>query len=373
MNDFLSPSAIWGLLGLIIPIIIHLLSKKKKKEIFFGSIQFLEETPSNSARSIRLSDLPLLLIRCFLFALTCFLTAQYLLKDKDKSKYYWIQDQVLESEYYDNFLNVLNSEIAVVPFSLDSGRLQSIWTWIDKANTQEDSIEIICFNRASYFKGPSVNIQTHVKLNALPIRTAEEALQLINKENSSTEWQLNESSINRMSYANKVATNNGVSPPLRLYYSTRLASPLLKDLIEEIALFLPYPVTWTDDTSEADWVITNLTDQYVSTQQSIRWNPNEGQLELEPLIYDHYELSGLINRTNLLDSNLPASLSKLFNQSYLADYEYDNRSFNQQELAYASAAISADSTRHPIHQMWWLLIIPLLLIERYMSHKTIDS
>jgi len=64
----LNPSALWGLLGLSVPIAIHLLSRKEGKIIYVGSLRHFEDTPTQQFKSIRLNEIALLIIRMLLVA-----------------------------------------------------------------------------------------------------------------------------------------------------------------------------------------------------------------------------------------------------------------------------------------------------------------
>ncbi len=66
---FLNPLYLWGLLGLAVPLAIHLWSKKEGKTIKIGSIKFLTEANPKQASSIQLNELLLLFLRLLLLAL----------------------------------------------------------------------------------------------------------------------------------------------------------------------------------------------------------------------------------------------------------------------------------------------------------------
>ena len=57
---FLNPTYLWGLLGLAVPLAIHLWSKMEGKTIKIGSIQLLTEANPKQASSIHLNELFLL-------------------------------------------------------------------------------------------------------------------------------------------------------------------------------------------------------------------------------------------------------------------------------------------------------------------------
>lgn len=67
---------LWGLAGLIIPIGIHLLSRKQGKVIKFGSIRHLDETSTRQFKAIRLNEFVLLAFRCLFIILLVLMLAQ---------------------------------------------------------------------------------------------------------------------------------------------------------------------------------------------------------------------------------------------------------------------------------------------------------
>ena len=72
---FANPSYLWALLGLLVPLAIHLWSKKEAKTIKIGSIQLLDESNSRQSSSIQLNEWLLLLLRMLMVALIALLMA----------------------------------------------------------------------------------------------------------------------------------------------------------------------------------------------------------------------------------------------------------------------------------------------------------
>ncbi|WP_397569399.1 BatA domain-containing protein [Schlesneria sp. T3-172] len=68
LNFFLNPWMLVGLAGVLLPVIAHLLSRKKYDVVDWGAMQFLELDPS-AKRKIRLEELLLLMLRMGLIAL----------------------------------------------------------------------------------------------------------------------------------------------------------------------------------------------------------------------------------------------------------------------------------------------------------------
>src|SRR5258706_563824 len=61
---FANPIFLWSLLGLSIPITIHLLSRKEGKIIRIGSIRHIQETSTQQFKGVKLNEILLLILRC---------------------------------------------------------------------------------------------------------------------------------------------------------------------------------------------------------------------------------------------------------------------------------------------------------------------
>jgi hypothetical protein len=67
--QFANPIWLWALMGLSIPIGIHLLSRKEGKVIRVGSLRHLRETNTQQFKGIRLNEIVLLSLRCLMIIL----------------------------------------------------------------------------------------------------------------------------------------------------------------------------------------------------------------------------------------------------------------------------------------------------------------
>ncbi len=74
--SFLNPLYLWALLGLAIPIAIHLWSKKEGNTIKIGSIKLLNDEDSRQSSSISINELLLLLLRLSLITLLVLILAE---------------------------------------------------------------------------------------------------------------------------------------------------------------------------------------------------------------------------------------------------------------------------------------------------------
>lgn len=80
--QLLYPIGFLALIGLLIPVIIHLWSVKQGKTLKIGSIALLGESSSATSKSLKLTDVLLFILRCLLIILIAFILAQPFLQVK---------------------------------------------------------------------------------------------------------------------------------------------------------------------------------------------------------------------------------------------------------------------------------------------------
>lgn len=102
--EWIQPTLLWGLLGLTIPVLIHLWNGKKGKVIAWAAFPWLDPKESQSSRSVKLENWLLLLVRILLLAILIFLLAGLIWKGLGSSRAYkvvhliWPDEQV-EAEF----------------------------------------------------------------------------------------------------------------------------------------------------------------------------------------------------------------------------------------------------------------------------------
>jgi hypothetical protein len=84
MFQLLYPIGLLAAIGVALPILIHLWNIKSGKTLKIGSIAFLGVPSNQRSRSFRITDWPLLLLRCLLICLIAFLIARPVQRQKIK-------------------------------------------------------------------------------------------------------------------------------------------------------------------------------------------------------------------------------------------------------------------------------------------------
>ena len=73
---FLNPLLLFGLLAVSVPIIIHLLNRRKFQKVVWAAMRFIKTSVEQNQRRMRVEDLILLALRCLLLALLAFALAR---------------------------------------------------------------------------------------------------------------------------------------------------------------------------------------------------------------------------------------------------------------------------------------------------------
>ncbi len=379
------PYALWGLLGLVIPIFIHLFSKKERNVVHFGSLKFLQSFDSESARSIQLSRLLLLLLRLIFIGLLCFLMTRPLVRQNEKSNLYWIESELQLSDYK----NVMHPELIenddVMRFTFDqkntdnSQYFHSAWSFIDYLNGQEDSSTVYGFSLLSNFKGPVIPLMPHVKWQYLPKKQIQNKSELINRRNFSTEW-----SVVSDSYRTDVTSNiindipdGPLTPPIKIKLigdSENKYAEIIKTVIDLTGFYLPYNIEWTNENDE-QWTII-IGDSWSELPENfIQWSPSSELLKIDYYSKSQAFLCGQINKEEILRTNLPVVLASMLNKYFTGIDHLDDRILHPDYMKRTEDrnTIKRWNTKRgqkSLATFWWLILVPVLLVERILSYRS---
>ena len=336
-------SALLGLVGLLVPIIIHLLSNRESKELLFGSTRFLEAQESVNPKSLALTDFGQLLLRCGLLALVVVLAALPFWKKNQSSKQIWIEQEIYADPQYKSYLSDLSADSELIPFAigtLDStiSNYPSLWSVIAGANVEKDSVDIITFNRMRNYIGSTVSVSDKVKIKTVPH---------LDDGNQTSNAEL-ENAVIRM-------------------YVDQSSDPAdeLVTLLDNISVELGIEIVYGQE--DYDWLITTAPRPFPSDKYGLIWNQGSGPLTIRNSTSNTLVLSGEISRTELLESDIPVVIGSRLIESLTNLEQSDNR---EMTLPYNTVAANVDNSRHvPLSSWWRLVILPLFLWELFVAYK----
>jgi len=194
---FLSPLYLWALIGLAVPIAIHLWSKKEGKTIKIGSIRLIKEADSKQSSSIKLNEWWLLFLRLLILSLLVLIIAEPRSKQSAKKVpiTYLIESSLLEYDKINKLIDTLDNtnslrifeegfpEIDREQFDELSDDIPNYWQLAkDLQNLRSDSIVVFTNAFVSGLKGKRPAVQKNVKWIFLdPGETKEIALKATKK------------------------------------------------------------------------------------------------------------------------------------------------------------------------------------------------
>jgi hypothetical protein len=195
MLQLLNPLWLWAIAGIIIPVMIHLWHIKTGKTLKVGSIALLGESARQSSRSFRITDWPLLLLRCLLLLLLAFLlteplwqkraqptkTKGWVLIEKEPIKEVYARfkpqvDSLLKTGYELHEFDASFKAIKLEEILKDTSRKvnnnqnkpRSYWSLlklVEQQLPQKVSVYLFTSNQLQHFKGlrPNVSVDLHWK------------------------------------------------------------------------------------------------------------------------------------------------------------------------------------------------------------------
>lgn len=218
--QFVNPIWLWGLTGILIPIGIHLLSRREGKIIKIGSIRHLEETNSKQFKSIRLNEFVLLLLRCSVITILVLFLSGFHFKGLEKSGKWLIVESGLE---HDPQFSVLTDSLERNGFeikSLTAGfpdladklpATKKINYWNLLAELEKKSLKqavVLAYNYAEGFKGKRMSLPENVKWISKNPAPVEFVLNAIRISNDSLIVRVGRSDPDKTSFSTIVSRNN---------------------------------------------------------------------------------------------------------------------------------------------------------------------
>jgi len=163
--QFTNPTWLWGFWGLLIPVAVHLLSRKEGKIIKIGSVRYLEDTVSKQFKSIRLNELILLALRCLLITiLVLFLAGLQLNIGGKNEKWLLIESGIEDDPEFSSLVdslqqngfevNALAEGFPQLIENLPAGKKVNYWNLVDELETESlGEVVVLSYNYLEGFKG----------------------------------------------------------------------------------------------------------------------------------------------------------------------------------------------------------------------------
>jgi hypothetical protein len=167
--SFYNPIWLWSLTGLLVPVVIHLLSRKEGRTILVGSVRHLQESATAQFRSIHLNEIVLLLLRCFLIMLIVLLLAGgHLINNESEQKKWIVLEKGIEHSPYKKIIkqlelrgfeaHLLSPDFPLLADSSDIKPVSNYWAMAEALSEKGiDSVIVLSYNYLKNFKGERIS------------------------------------------------------------------------------------------------------------------------------------------------------------------------------------------------------------------------
>jgi hypothetical protein len=189
--QFTNPIWLWGLSGLVIPIAIHLLSRKEGKIIKIGSVRHLDDTTTKQFKSIRLNELVLLTLRCLLITIIVFLLSGFHLRGLNQKSNWLLVEKGLEHDPEFSFFidSLMKKGFEIKSFTNNFPDLRdsttenekiNYWDLIEKLKTESlKQAIILSYHYAERFNGKRIGLPENIQWISKNPEPSEYALEAI--------------------------------------------------------------------------------------------------------------------------------------------------------------------------------------------------
>ncbi|WP_258100514.1 BatA domain-containing protein [Marinoscillum pacificum] len=377
--NFGTPTYLYALAAIAIPIVIHLWSKNTKTKVPFGSLKFLKETETKTTKHLFPSELLLLAVRILLIGSLAVLFAAPFIKKQAESKTAHLVDPNLELETLSKLQKELNPEesfwLSPIKTPIESPvSFGNIDTWSALKNFSDyDSVVIYSTQSMTSFQGEMTTLTSKVNWIQLPTETKNKIIQQISKEGRNTAIRMISNSEALRFETEEIASGAPQVVKIHLHSDEKhenLSNYLLKSItaINQLNPVNFEVIEWNNDSqiSAEDWLIWLSNEPVTFRKRLIHSDSSAALLDQQSELI--YGINPDITIENILQRNLPLLLETALLKPLNDQLDiYDQRVTPEVYLKSGSHNSTATFANQSIINCALLLFLILLLTERLLS------
>lgn len=397
--QFANPIWLAGLGGILIPLAIHLLSRKEGKVIRIGSIRHFEETSTRQFKSIKLNEILLLILRSILILLIVFFLAELQWPGDSDGKTNWVLvekgldrdpeiSRLIDSLSGKGFEKRAFTKGFPAVVDTISTAPDNYWDLIESVSKEQlDSVVIISANRSTAFRGSPKALPSNVSWISKTLAKNESVISelkisadsVLVRTGSFTEFEteFTSRSVASSSNAKAVDTVNVtiVSDKQYAYEAT-----LIRASLHAIDRHTPHFISINNiDRSEfnvdkTSWTIW-LSDEAIPSHEKnlIAIKAKPSQTILERNSQHTWFITKRLTPENIIEENLTTQLTQLLfpeTESWSKANELDVRA-NDEHLVGMQTGSSEriQATVYSGQTLWIVLIALTFIAERIVSYQ----
>ena len=421
--EFLNATYLWGFLGILLPVAIHLWSRKKVVTIKVGSIKLLQASEPKQNSNIKLNEWWLLILRILMVAMLVLILSEPVLNKRieKQSVNYLVEPSLLNDDRLSSFLDTISEEKVRLltkdfPYAKDFKsyeypKVPKYWQLaqeIQKINA--DSIVVFSKGYLKGVKGRRPSIRANTKWIVLasedvletPIAAKQKQNDFeitavvssanflmfekdsISEKNDLLEFNVSQDSVRLISSKTNwlpltsnetlsVGILSNDSLPEQMYY--------FKAAYRAISKFLDQPIEIVVD---PEGISLNDLNTLVILNDSLPLDVKRNILVYKPdalanqliesgTTSNSFYLTELLNSENIVTNRFADQLLLLLNTDKSIDeyiQNYDQRTLAESDLQPLHIADSTVKNSIQFFEMssWlWLFLIPIVIVERILS------
>jgi hypothetical protein len=414
--QLVNPIWLWGLTGLLIPIGIHLLSRKEGKVIKFGSLRHLVESHTKQSINVRLNEIALLMIRCgLIFLIVLFLCGLRINMFQSQKSQWLVLEQGLEQDpaiiSLTDSLKRKGFEVKSMTRGFPNMSLQgskpflSYWEMVDQLPLELlDEVIIVSYNLSSKFRGKRIALPENVTWISKEPKQKDFTLSRIKFSNDSVLVRAGRSSSQQTSFTNLTELNGSTETEVKLDTPDTISVTIYADedfeydqkiitaslhaiertipVIFEISTSAPGTTNQNPHTDWIVWLSKDEPDELLSNTNSLvlREDPNG----FAPLLSDvrmwgdkqEWSITKRLNEETALTEQFALNLSSIFLKNDLAEARANSldqttqpEEFLWSQNTHDISAASVRSDDGKADQFLLVAILVILLAERFVAFK----
>lgn len=420
---FLNPTYLWALMGILVPIVIHLWNRKKVQTIKVGSIKMLTESEPKRTSNIRPNEWWLLFLRILIISLLVFILAEPIFKSEQEKEplTYIIEPGLLNLKSMEQLLDSVPSDAQRVmakgfPLATEynvpatKSPVPKYWQMAQEMESlATDSIIVLTRGLASGIRG--MRPTTHQSINWIVMDTGEDTTALVEAtvDKDSIELLFIASDSKSVTYNTSNISKNSkdidlnitkdsirvngdwlpmkVDKPLKILIvgddSLPYEQKYIKSAYRALGKFLDKPIQITSVNKIGDleleayatlvWFSKNKLENPPINTLIYRPDSLANQLIVQGDSKNIFFLTEALNSENIVAQHLPEKLLKLLSlhqdvAEKVSDYDWRIMDANHlQTLTYDEKGNKKYSNLYDISKWIWLLFVIFMVIERILA------
>ncbi|WP_375577784.1 BatA domain-containing protein [Marivirga tractuosa] len=332
--NWLNPIVFWGLTALAVPILIHLWSKNKTKEIAFGSIRFLRESSTLQSKKIQLSEIPLLLVRLMILIMLVLLMAKWVnYQEVEKQKALLLGDDIKVPEAYSN------NEMPVFRTS-EYDNISNHWHLLEELSVQHPEIDSLIY--INNFKNTDF-------IGAIPKLNFQLELISTNQKQNSQEKRSLDTSLIHFEELPKTLTEK------------------FDKVLKANQLYTNEKVNFKEANKEKAQLIFATSSQKLDANQIVVSDTLSSNYQIQK----KYKSSILYLNEKWLNNPLNEDMFLLIVSEFIAQVVEPNYQYSSYKMLYTQKSERVDEVKEAKsfdEELLWLIVV-LILLERYFSYR----